>query len=199
MRVCLAIGLGVLLFLGVAATAAAFVFVPTSVQIHVAGIANCNAPKIGIDSRFDVEEIAGRSLARVFRWKQWTFGERSVFSDSLSGGEITPLHLLIEAAASYKGQCDGEVLALFERYLQQGAAIDRYDANGYTPLHEAIVFGKVDFVRALVARGADTHLRVKSANKSLSGMSAFELADFLSKSPIGDHRGEIRLAIAAKS
>jgi ankyrin repeat protein len=48
---------------------------------------------------------------------------------------------------------------LVEVLLEKGASVRAVDHNGSTPLHEAVIYGQPEIVRALIAHGADVNGR----------------------------------------
>jgi hypothetical protein len=184
----LTVAIGIVVALCAAGLAAAFAMVPSSEQLYLGAIAGCAVSHASL-----VTQVSDRALARAFQWKQWALGGPLEFTDALAG-RVTALHVLIEVANSEK-QCAGDALNLFDLYLRRGAPVDRYDALGYTPLHEAIIFQESEFVRVLLSHDASTELVVKSENEKIAGMNARELAEVFAKSSTDNARNDVQVAL----
>uniref|UniRef100_A0A7I4E6D0 Uncharacterized protein n=1 Tax=Physcomitrium patens TaxID=3218 RepID=A0A7I4E6D0_PHYPA len=109
--------------------------------------------------------------------------------DALISRDTATATLLLEKGATFKNADIGKFLGqavlegntdLIEDYIKYGADINNAtDANGFTALHVAVNYGRLEMVKFLITRGANPHL------KSTDGhiLSACELAERLELHP----------------
>jgi len=174
---------------------------PMSIQVYMAGIATCDITDEEIgksDSNFKGKKIWEYPLAYFYRWNQWNFDKPMVFHDPLSNEEISSLQVLLTASDSTHGICDNEILSLFGQYIKRGVPIDYQGSNGFTALHEAIIFSKVEFVRLLIENGADINIKVNRKNKKSNGMGALEFTKLIRSQTSDPNLKEIEILISKK-
>lgn len=69
---------------------------------------------------------------------------------------------------------------LLRYFVSKGEPLDSY-FRGLAPVHEAVLFANVDYLRALLDLGADPMQPINLPEKSYDGFNAFEFAVFLEK------------------
>jgi len=67
---------------------------------------------------------------------------------------------------------------LLRHFAARGEPINGY-YKGFTPVHEAVLYANVDYLRALLELGADPNLPIDMPEKDYHGFDAFEFAAFL--------------------
>lgn len=67
---------------------------------------------------------------------------------------------------------------LLRHFAARGEPINGY-YKGFTPVHEAVLYANVDYLRALLELGADPNLPIDMPEKDYHGFDAFEFATFL--------------------
>ena len=147
-----------------------FNFIPTSVQIFMAGVAPCS-------DYYKSDEKNGylvKVINNIFRVRYMEFDTSVIKNDSLYGSYeiIRPLLL---ASDETNGMCNAEIEVLYHRFVDLGSPIDYYMANGATALHEAIISGNKWFVVLLLESGADPMVPLDKKGK-LNGLNSLELA-----------------------
>ena len=154
---------------------------PTSYQLVLAGVSGCeftDKQLSEVDS--DTPDIWEYPLMRIYRAKYLYISSPLEFEDSLLG-KTTALHSLLAAYDIYKGDCEENILPLIDVFLERGANVNKYSDSGYTPLHEAIIFNHPKLVEKFLNSGGKTNVRVQSDNPKVTGLTAKELAEVLSR------------------
>ena len=171
---------------------AAFKFMPTSIQVYFAGIAGCDLSDEVLgkdDPKFEGVKFWEPPLAQIYRWKQLVVSEDFVVNDSLSTNESV-YHILLTASDNTKYTCDNEIITFVKHYFELGAPVDHMNDRGFTPIHEAIITGNVNFVSLLKDLDSNLNLKVIKAGSPVDDFNSRELAQyFLEKNP-GDKRWE---------
>ena len=67
---------------------------------------------------------------------------------------------------------------LIRHFAARGEPVNGY-YNGLTPVHEAVLYANVDYLRALLELGADPNLPIDMPEKDYHGFNAVEFAAFL--------------------
>lgn len=158
----------------------AFAIVPKSLQIYLASIATCDITDEqlrNIDDQFVSAKWWERPVSQLYRAKYWFSMGQPLISEELSG-DLSVLHLSLTAAVSNENICDREALALFTRFIEQGAPIDYYDSLGYTVLQQAIIYRKPEFVKVLLDNGANPELKVKRKDSPLFDLDSVKIAQY---------------------
>lgn len=68
--------------------------------------------------------------------------------------------------------------ALLRHFSARGEPVNGY-YNGLAPLHEAVLYADVDYLRALLELGAAPNLPIEMPDKDFHGFNAFQFAAFL--------------------
>lgn len=84
--------------------------------------------------------------------------------------------------------------ALLKYFAARGEPVNAY-YKGLAPVHEAVLYANVEYLRALLQLGADSHLPMDSPEKDVHGFDAFEFAAFLESRNQSVYQ-EIRAALA---
>jgi len=82
------------------------------------------------------------------------------------------------------------VMSIAKLSLEQGALIDNVADYGLSALHEAILFDSISVTKFLVSNRADCGVLVSRPGTLIDGMTALELAEFLTVK-INEDRSEI--------
>ncbi|KAA1176070.1 ankyrin repeat domain-containing protein [Marinobacter salinexigens] len=67
---------------------------------------------------------------------------------------------------------------LLKHFAARGEPVNGY-YHGLAPVHEAVLYANVDYLRALLQLGADPYLTIESPKKDFHGFDAFEFAALL--------------------
>ena len=157
----------------------AFVFVPPSLQISLAGVGGCSATqeqwRQNADEHFEEVTFWDLRMAQMYRFREQILPRLEVSDWLFDSG--TPLHLLLTMSDSSPDVCDSELLSLFEHYLISGVDINAYDDYGITAIHQAVISRKVKFVQLLVDYSADISLPVKIEGSPILGMDVMQIIE----------------------
>lgn len=133
-------------------------------------------------SPFDSNSLAIRPAAAywLLTHSDWPY-ERCGKAMSAMGGCSQPLINFVGASLDTH---DADSImrrrgyALLQHFAARGEPVNSY-YNGFAPVHEAILYANVDYLRALLKLGADPGLPIDSPEKDFHGFDAFEFAAFL--------------------
>lgn len=99
----------------------------------------------------------------------------------------TPLNLTLRAYGM-QGFDKSRVLATAEKLIELGCDTDQRNLNGYTAMHEAILYNEADVVRFLLKHGADPAVTIQTGDNEpsesrrfFSGMNAMQFTEELQR------------------
>lgn len=133
-------------------------------------------------SPFDSDSLAIRPAAAywLLTHSDWPY-ERCGKAMTAMGGCSQPLVNFVGASLD-RHDTDSIMTrrgyALLRHFAERGEPVDGY-YHGLAPVHEAVLYADIDYLRALLRLGADPNLPIDSPEKDYHGFDAFEFAAFL--------------------
>lgn len=159
----------------------------------------------------DDETLLAAALAReggspghvAFAWPGWLIrfvaGQRELdFATNLGENDQSKLQFVLAALFEHEQQESAAeeiyyVLSMAQRAIDEGADIDHMSGYGLSALHEAVLFGSTNATRLLTGNGADCGAQVSRPGKPIDGMTALEMARYLSSRDDRDRTAIVQL------
>lgn len=133
-------------------------------------------------SPFDSDSLAIRPAAAYWLLTRfdWPYERCGKVTSAMSGCSQPLVNFV---GASLDRHDSGSIMKrrgyeLLRHFAARGEPVNGY-YNGFTPVHEALLYADIDYLRALLKLGADPGLPIDSPEKDFHGFDAFEFAEFL--------------------